>query len=137
LDVLVTKFADDTKGARIIPGTEDRDKLQAALDCLCRWADKWGMIFNVAKCKILHIGRNNPGYSYYMNGVEVSTTEMERDVGVVVNRNLKPMDQCEAAAQKKFPLQGPPHIHQALQTICASPPRVCSTGMVALAKGRH
>ncbi len=48
LEVLIRKFADDTKEvAKVIGGPEDRDKLQEALDCLCDWADKWGMSFNV------------------------------------------------------------------------------------------
>ncbi len=63
LEVLIVKFADDTKGAKVIRGEEDRQKLQQALDILCEWADKWGMSFNVAKCKIIHVGRNNPGYA--------------------------------------------------------------------------
>ncbi len=57
LDVLIVKFADNTKGAKVIRGEEDRQKLQQALDILYEWADKWGMSFNVAKCKIMHVGR--------------------------------------------------------------------------------
>jgi hypothetical protein len=62
LEVLILKFADDTKGAKVIENAGDRDKLQEALDCLCNWAEKWGMEFNVAKCKVMHVGRNNPEY---------------------------------------------------------------------------
>ena len=40
LDVKVVKFADDTKGGKVIVNTEDREKLQRALDILCDWADK-------------------------------------------------------------------------------------------------
>jgi len=98
--------ATDTKGAKIINGLEDRDKLQRALDSLCRRAEKWVMTFDVAKCKILHVGRNNPAYSYYMNGKEVGTTEMERDVGVLMNKSLKPPDQCEAAAGRAMSVLG-------------------------------
>jgi len=98
LDVLVIKFADDTKGAKIIIGPEDREKLQKALDCMCAWAHKWGMSFNVAKCKILHVGRNNPEYEYFMDSVKVGTTDMERDVGVMVAKSLKPGEQCGIAA---------------------------------------
>jgi len=65
LDVKLVKFADDTKGGKVVTSTEDRDKLQRALDCLCNWAEKWGMSFNLSKCKIMHIGTHNPGYEYY------------------------------------------------------------------------
>ena len=35
---------------------------------LTNWANKWQMKFNVDKCKILHIGRNNDHVQYSMNG---------------------------------------------------------------------
>jgi ribonuclease P/MRP protein subunit RPP40 len=61
ISVKIIKFADDTKGGKVITSAEDRDKLQRALYCLCDWADKWGMSFNLGKCKIMHVGINNPG----------------------------------------------------------------------------
>jgi hypothetical protein len=98
LEVLILKFADDTKGAKVIENTGDRDKLQEALDCLCNWAEKWGMEFNVAKCKVMHVGRNNPEYDYTMRGVKLGKTEEEKDIGVTITKNLKPSVQCEKAA---------------------------------------
>jgi ribonuclease P/MRP protein subunit RPP40 len=104
LDVLVMKFADDTKGAKVIEGEEDRQKLQQALDCLCDWADRWGMAFNLKKCKIMHIGRHNPQFEYYMRGEKVSTTVEERDIGVAITKNLKPAAQCSKAAGRAMAL---------------------------------
>jgi hypothetical protein len=98
LEVLIVKFADDTKGAKVIESTSDRDKLQEALDCLCDWADKWGMAFNISKCKIMHVGRNNPEYEYTMRGTALSKTDEERDIGVTISKNMKPSTQCEKAA---------------------------------------
>jgi hypothetical protein len=98
LEVLILKFADDTKGAKVIENAGDRDKLQEALDCLCNWAEKWGMEFNVAKCKVMHVGRNNPEYDYTMRGVKLGKTEEEKDIGVTITKNLKPSVQCEKAA---------------------------------------
>ncbi len=89
LEVLIMKFADDTKGAKVIESVADRDKLQEALDCLCDWADKWGMAFNVAKCKVMHVGRNNPEYDYTMRGVKLGKTDEEKDIGVTITKNLK------------------------------------------------
>jgi hypothetical protein len=94
----VKKFADDTKGAKVVEKEEDRRKLQQALDCLCDWADKWGMAFNLAKCKIMHVGRQNPQFEYFMRGEKINTTEEERDIGVAVTKNLKPAAQCSKAA---------------------------------------
>jgi hypothetical protein len=106
LDVLIFKFADDTKGAKTIESVVDREKMQEALDCLCDWADKWGMAFNIAKCKVMHLGRNNPEYEYTMRGVRLGTTEEERDIGVIVTKNLKPSAQCSKAAGRALTVLG-------------------------------
>ncbi len=91
--MLIVKFADDTKGANVIESAAD--KLQEALDCLCDWAEKWGMAFNIAKCKVMHIGRHNPGYEYIMGGRE---TDEERDIGVMITKTLKTSVRCDKAA---------------------------------------
>jgi hypothetical protein len=98
LEVWITKFADDTKGGKIIESAADRDKMQEALNILCDWAETWGMTFNIEKCKVMHVGKNNPCFEYTMNGVKLSTTEEERDIGVVISKNLKPSEQCSKAA---------------------------------------
>jgi hypothetical protein len=95
---LLIKFADDNKGLKIIDSSADRDKLQQTLDSLCEWAKTWAMQFNVAKCKIMHVGRNNPMYKYTMNGTELKEIDEETDVGVIVHKSLKPFRQCEKAA---------------------------------------
>lgn len=97
-DILL-KFADDTKVGKIITGPQDRVILQESLDQLCNWADTWGMRFNVDKCHILHMGRNNPRYSYQMYGKDISVSTEERDIGVIVADNLKAGKQCEKAAR--------------------------------------
>lgn len=56
------------------------------------------MAFNFAKCKIMHVGKNNPGFEYFMRGTKISTTDEERDIGVIITKNLKPAAQCEKAA---------------------------------------
>jgi hypothetical protein len=33
LEVLIMKFLEDTEGAKIIKGPEDKEKMQEALDC--------------------------------------------------------------------------------------------------------
>jgi hypothetical protein len=70
---LILKFADDTKGLKEITSEEDARKLQETLDRLCEWARKWAMSYNIPKCKIMHVGRNNPRYKYYMEGEELKT----------------------------------------------------------------
>ena len=96
---IVVKFADDTKVAQPISCEEDRKALQAALDGLIRWADNWGMAFNVSKCKVMHIGHGNPRYEYSMQNTPLEVTEEERDLGVITSSKLKPGAQCTKAAK--------------------------------------
>ena len=96
---IIRKFADDTKIAQSIRGNADRLRMQEALDNLTGWANQWGMQFNITKCKVMHVGRNNPRHEYTMNGQALGTTEEERDLGVIMTKNLKPAAQCAKAAK--------------------------------------
>jgi len=81
---LLQKFADDTKLGQTAETPEEREKLQQSLTSLCEWAQKWGMEFNVKKCKVMHMGFNNPCQSYSMNGqCPMFLTNLEGKVGKV------------------------------------------------------
>ena len=87
---IILKFAHDTKVGNRAATQEERDRLQACLDRLTEWADKWCMSFNTDKCKVLHVGRSNPQGVYTMNGTPLAVTEKERDIGVIISHTLKP-----------------------------------------------
>jgi hypothetical protein len=96
---MLNKFADDTKVGRVIESDDDRKGLQQALDRLIDWSQKWGMMFNVRKCKVMHIGRRNERAEYKMAGVVLDKTSEEKDLGVMVMDTLKPAAQCAKAAK--------------------------------------
>ena len=64
------------------------------------------MSFNVAKCKILHVGHNNPKYEYFLNEVKLSEVKIEKDIGVKVSHDLKPSIQCLEAAKTAIYMLG-------------------------------
>ena len=99
LDALIHMFADDTKVATTIEKEEDGEKLQKIIDNLVEWADKWSMSFNVEKCKIIHVGHNNPKRKYFMRGKELTESNDEKDLGVIVEANMKPGKQCTVASK--------------------------------------
>ena len=68
---ILSKFADDTKLGHVVVTEDDRKTVQSALDNLCAWSARWNMNFNTDKCKIMHLGRNNPGFKYTMNETEL------------------------------------------------------------------
>lgn len=105
VDGFVFKFADDTKYGRVIRGEEDQVKMQNDINRLLEWADRWQMSFNELKCKIMHVGKSNPQYSYHMGGYAPAGTilkkvQEEKDIGVMISNSLKPYAQCAMAAKK-------------------------------------
>jgi hypothetical protein len=96
---MVKKFADDTKLGQRAATAEERQRLQEALDNLGVWARRWEMKFNVKKCKVVHIGHGNVEQEYMMDGEKLTAASEEVDIGVTVNKNLKPSQQCAKAAR--------------------------------------
>jgi hypothetical protein len=97
---IMNKFADDTKLANTILSNVDVSNLQECLNRLVAWANTWGMQFNVTKCKVMHVGKDNPRADYTMAGTSLTKTESERDIGVKVHQSLRPSQQCKEAANR-------------------------------------
>ena len=71
----VSKFADDTKIGKLIRSDSDVIDLQADLDKMSEWTNRWQMEFNITKCKVLSVGRGNPHNRYTLNNEELVSTE--------------------------------------------------------------
>ena len=95
--MIVSKFADDTK---LSHQQDEHHSIQEAQDKLVDWVDTWGMAFNTAKCKVLHIGRNNNDHVYNMRGTNLTVVDHETDLGIITQKNLRPGLQCKEAAKK-------------------------------------
>ena len=85
-------FADDTKAYTPINSVNDQIKLQTCINSLSDWTDKWLLKFNGSKCKVLHIGENNPRYDYFIkvddSMVKLEETTSEKDLGVYIDPDL-------------------------------------------------
>jgi hypothetical protein len=110
--VVMKKFADDTKVAAIVDNYEQSQTLQLHLDKIFRWSNEWQMLFNLDKCKVMHIGRSNQLFTYNMDGFELKSTEAEKDIGVYIHNSLTPSIQVAKAAKKANQVLG-----QLLRTI--------------------
>ena len=58
------------------------------------------MEFNVGKCSILSVGRNNPSHNYHLNNTPISRSGCERDLGFLVSSDLHPRAQCTQARNR-------------------------------------
>jgi len=41
--------------------------LQDDIDKVCKWSSDWSTQLNIEKCKVFHIGSNNPKFDYKIN----------------------------------------------------------------------
>ena len=100
IETLIARlFADDTKVAQVVEGKEEAKKLQELIDELYKWAEEWGMSFNINKCKVMHVGNKNPNEEYIMNGEKLAEVKEERDLGIWIESSHKPSKQCATAAK--------------------------------------
>ena len=96
----VLKFADDTKVFRKVTNDTDEQSLQDDLDTLVKWSEKWEMLFNIGKCKCIHIGHGNMDEEYKMGDAVLGRTTQEKDLGVTSSADIKVSEQCRIAASK-------------------------------------
>ena len=81
-------FADDTK---IYSDTSNSALLQNDLYKLFKWSSDWQLNFNISKCKVMHVGRNNPSLTYFVDTQRsnvLSVVASEKDLGVIFDKNL-------------------------------------------------
>ena len=83
------KFADDVKLIGQVASEEDVERLRTDLKLLIKWSADWQMLFNIEKCKVLHIGYNNKCSNYFIDHTEIQSSDEETDLRVVVHKTLK------------------------------------------------
>ena len=79
-------FADDTKIYSTVNNENDSNNLQETINSLYKWSKTWLLEFNPNKCKVIHIGKNNNKFKYYIghdtDKSEIEETKLEKDLRV-------------------------------------------------------
>ena len=80
-------FADDVK---MFAPSSTQQTNQQDIDQMCDWQDRWLLSFNTRdeKCKVMHLGKNNPHNCYYLRDLPLPVVTSEKDLGVNVDNTL-------------------------------------------------
>lgn len=111
INSIISMFADDTK--LYLPLTSDNShaELVADLNYLQMWAEQMQMKFHPSKCKVMHMGKNNPHKDYVMMDSEnqpytLEETDVEKDLGVYIDSKLKFTQHCQEKINKANKILG-------------------------------
>ncbi len=100
---VIEMYADDSKVISELKEGPDSG-LQEDINEINGWCKKWSMSLNSSKCKIMHFGKQNPRRKYYIEGkvgrVWLETTEVEKDLGVMISSDGRNNKQVESAVSK-------------------------------------
>jgi len=99
-NILISKFADDSKLGKAISNHDDCLKLQKATNDLVQWSKDCGMQLHPDKCVVLHFGANNPNHEYHINDVKITACEEARDLGVLITNNSSQTQHVNNVAKK-------------------------------------
>lgn len=102
-------FADDTKIFHQVTSLEDALILQADIDALTDWSQKWLLKFNIDKCHVLTLGKFENithTHHYTLYGNELEHVFEEKDLGVTVDMELKFEEHISAKVKKANAIMG-------------------------------
>ena len=98
-------LADDTKtfqeiDEEVANHNSNQQAMQERIDRIANWAQDWQMEINPTKSKVMHIGRNNPGLPYSINGTQIEAVTVEKDIGFWISDDLSTSTHVSKARSK-------------------------------------
>ena len=111
-DVVKSKiylFADDTKILNKIQSLQDSTNLQEDINPLGKWSNDWLLQFNLDKCHVLTLGKHYNivhAHRYQLNDHELEHVFDEKDIGVILDPELKFEEHIAAKVKKANAMMG-------------------------------
>ena len=102
----LSMFADDTKLYRVIKDKiSDKSSLQLDIDAMLNWSKDWLMEFNIEKCSTITFGHGQKNL-YTLAEAQLESVNCQKDVGILIPRNLKFDEQCATVINKANSILG-------------------------------
>ena len=101
-------FADDTKCLQSVRSSSDCHSLQRDLQ---NWSKYWNLQFNERKCVLLRFSAKCPltSYNYTIGDNPIATTELHKDLGVIMSNNLSWAEHLKFISSRAYKLLGLVH----------------------------
>ena len=99
----VDLLADDTKASGVIQrdtAGQDSRAIQNTVTRITEWAIENRMEIHPDKTKVLHVGEDNPHFTYKLGDLEIAATSQHKDIGFLINENLSNTDHVMNNRQK-------------------------------------
>ena len=96
----------DTKLLKSIRPASDCLMLQADVDSLNDWCEKWKLKLNAIKCNIFKMSLSHQEsyrqHQYHINGTNLQSTSCQKDLGIMVSRDLSWSNQYNKICLKAY-----------------------------------
>jgi len=106
IESTLSKSAYDTKLCGVVNMLERRDAVHRDPDRLERWACANLMTFSKDKCKVFHMGQENPEHKYRLGRERIESSPQEKDLVVLVDEKLSTTQQRVPTPQKASGILG-------------------------------
>ena len=96
----ISKFADDTKLLNTVNCNKNRTSCNRTYSAWWNGQPSGKCHSMIQSAGVMHLGRNNLKFDYFMGSHKLKTVSQEKDLGVWITDNLKPSMQCQYAYSK-------------------------------------
>ena len=93
-------FADDTKQFAVAQNLHDCQLIQDDLNNIVSFLDERQLKVAASKCKVLHFGKNNMKYTYFVGQTMLEAVEQIVDLGITITTDFKSSKHCNAIVSR-------------------------------------